>query len=62
MCSVRDHWAEYIESGAEIVGISRGTIKSHQHFALRHPLPLSLLADPDRIVTEMYSNHPLLPS
>ena len=62
MCSVCDHWAKYVETGAEIVGISRGTIESHQHFALRHGLPLSLLTDPDRGVTEMYSNHPLLPS
>lgn len=62
MCSVRDHWAEYVETGAEIVGISRGTIESHQHFADRHRLPLSLLADPEGAVTKTYSSHPLLPS
>jgi len=59
---VRDHWAEYVETGAEIVGISRGTIESHQHFADRHRLPLSLLADPEGAVIKTYSSHPLLPS
>ena len=55
MCSVRDNWADYLATGAEIVGISPGTPESHQRFAKHHDLPLPLLADPGGVVTRMYS-------
>jgi peroxiredoxin Q/BCP len=45
MCSVRDRWADYIATGAEVVGISIGSVESHKKFAERHQLPQRLLAD-----------------
>lgn len=61
MCSLRDHWSDYIETKAVIVGISPGTADEHVGFAEHHRLPLPLLADPDRRITKIYSSHWLLP-
>lgn len=62
LCSLRDHWAEYLETKAVIVGISPGTTESHRSFAERHRLPLSLLADVDGDVTKQYNKHWWMPS
>lgn len=61
LCSVRDHWSEYQATGAEVVGISTDTVESHQGFADKHKLPLRLLSDSDRKVSEMYDMKSWLP-
>ena len=45
MCSVRDNWADYAKTGAEVVGISTDSAASHKDFAAKHNLPLMLLSD-----------------
>jgi peroxiredoxin Q/BCP len=45
MCSMRDRWSDYEETGAEVVAISIGSIESHKSFAEHHNLPQKLLAD-----------------
>ncbi len=54
LCSVRDRWAEYLETGAEVVGISPGTVEEHRRFAENHSLPLTLLSDSQRHITKTY--------
>ena len=61
LCSVRDHWSEYQATGAEVVGISTDTVESHNKFAEKHSLPLRLLSDADRKVSEMYDMKSWLP-
>jgi peroxiredoxin len=61
LCSVRDHWSEYQETGAEVVGISTDTVESHKGFAEKNSLPLRLLSDADRKVSEMYDMRSWLP-
>ena len=61
MCSVRDNWEQYRETGAEVVGISTDSVESHRKFAERHSLPLRLLSDPDRRVAELYGAKSWLP-
>jgi len=61
LCSVRDHWGEYQLTGAEVVGISTDSVASHKDFAAEHDLPLRLLSDPDRNVSEMYDMKSWLP-
>jgi len=61
MCSVRDRWEDYRETGAEVVGISSDSIESHRKFAEHHDLPLRLLSDPDREVAKKYSALSFLP-
>ena len=61
LCSVRDHWSEYQATGAEVVGISTDTIESHKGFAEKNSLPLRLLSDADRKVSETYDMKSWLP-
>jgi len=61
LCSVRDHWSEYQATGAEVVGISTDSVESHQGFAEKNSLPLRLLSDADRKVSEMYGMKSWLP-
>ncbi|HKP72678.1 MAG TPA: peroxiredoxin [Pyrinomonadaceae bacterium] len=55
LCSVRDNWEAYAETGAEVVGISTDTADSHRKFAEHHNLPLRLLADTDGKVHKAYN-------
>jgi peroxiredoxin Q/BCP len=61
MCSVRDHWDDYVATGAEVVGISTNSVESHQQFAAHHRLPLRLLADTEGRVRDLYGAKSLLP-
>ena len=44
-CSFRDQYQDFTDLGAEVIGISSDTEKSHQSFSNRHKLPFILLAD-----------------
>ena len=61
MCSVRDNWADYAATGAEVVGISTDSVASHKDFAKRHDLPLTLLADETGEVVKMFDVKSWLP-
>ncbi|HEX8072271.1 MAG TPA: peroxiredoxin [Pyrinomonadaceae bacterium] len=61
MCAVRDNWAAYTETGAEVVGISTDSAESHRAFAEHHGLPLRLLADTEGRVRALYGARSLLP-
>jgi peroxiredoxin len=61
LCSVRDNWEQYLETGAEVVGISTDSVESHKKFAEHHSLPLRLLSDPGRRVAEAYGAKSWLP-
>lgn len=54
LCSVRDRWADYIATGAQVVGISTDSVESHREFAENRDLPLRLLSDADGAVTRLY--------
>ncbi|MCA1613313.1 MAG: peroxiredoxin [Acidobacteria bacterium] len=61
MCSVRDNWELYRETGAEVVGVSTDSVESHRKFAERHSLPLRLLSDPRGEVSRLYGAKSWLP-
>lgn len=61
LCAVRDNWEKYLDTGAEVVGISPGSVDEHSEFALRHRLPLNLLVDGGRQITNTYAKHWLWP-
>ena len=44
-CSFRDAYEEFVQAGAEVIGISSDDEASHRRFAERHRLPFTLLAD-----------------
>jgi thioredoxin-dependent peroxiredoxin len=61
MCSVRDRWADYAATGAEVVGLSTDSVESHKKFADNHDLPLRLLSDPGGKVAKLYGAQSLIP-
>lgn len=54
LCSVRDNWAQYQETGAEVVGINSNSVEKHRKFAERFNLPLRLLSDTSGEVIRAY--------
>jgi thioredoxin-dependent peroxiredoxin len=61
MCSVRDRWADYAATGAEVVGLSTDSVESHKKFADNHDLPLRLLSDVGGSVANLYGAQSLIP-
>ena len=61
LCSVRDRWEDYRETGAEVVGISTDSVEAHKRFAEHHNLPLRLLSDPAGEVVRAYGVASWLP-
>lgn len=60
MCSLRDNWAQYQATGAEVVGINIDSVEKHRRFAEHHNLPLPLLSDADGQVVRAYEMKNLL--
>lgn len=44
-CAFRDAYEVFAEAGAEVIGISTGSVEGHAGFARRHGLPFRLVAD-----------------
>ena len=61
LCSVRDNWTKYIETGAEVIGVSPDSLIDNERFASRYNLPMPLLTDDNRIVTRMFGSHWWMP-
>ncbi|WP_037316390.1 peroxiredoxin [Salegentibacter sp. Hel_I_6] len=47
-CSFRDHYEEFQDLGAEVIGISTDNENSHKKFATKHKLPFILLSDKEK--------------
>lgn len=45
-CSFRDRYEDFVEAGADVIGISRDDASSHAAFKAHHRLPFTLLTDP----------------
>jgi len=61
LCSVRARWEDYRATGAEVVGISTGSVESHKSFAENHDLPLRLLSDTGAKIAQAYDSRSLFP-
>ncbi len=61
MCEVRNGWDAYVETGAEVVGISTDSVESHRRFRDHYRLPLRLLSDPGGTVSKAYGARSWLP-
>lgn len=53
-CSFRDQYEEFKALGAEVIGISSDSLKSHQNFASRYKLPFILLSDSDKKLRKLF--------
>lgn len=53
-CSFRDEREVISEHGAEVVGISKDSVRSHKKFAEKHGLNFTILSDPEHTTIEAY--------
>lgn len=53
-CDFRDAYSEIKDVQAEVIGISRDSIKRHQTFAEKYNLPFRLLSDESGEVCQLY--------
>lgn len=53
-CAFRDRYEDFVEAGAQVVGVSADSISSHQLFIANRKLPFTLLSDPDKTVHRLY--------
>jgi peroxiredoxin Q/BCP len=50
----RDLYPEFQASGAEVVGISRDSLKSHENFKAKLELPFELLSDKEETACQLF--------
>lgn len=53
-CSFRDHYEDFKDLGAEVIGISHDTVSSHAEVATSKSVPFILLSDPKRIAMKAF--------
>jgi peroxiredoxin Q/BCP len=53
-CGVRDHAADYDETGARVIGVSPDPVPAVRKFADKYGLGFTLLADEDHAVADAY--------
>jgi thioredoxin-dependent peroxiredoxin len=51
----RDHYDEFRALGADIYGISRDSLRSHENFKGKLGLPFELISDPDELVCNQFN-------
>jgi peroxiredoxin Q/BCP len=51
-CDFRDNLTRVQSLGAQVYGLSRDSLKSHQNFIAKQNLPFRLLSDPERTLLE----------
>tara|TARA_B100001057_G_scaffold500443_1_gene615534 strand:+ start:7527 stop:7988 length:462 start_codon:yes stop_codon:yes gene_type:complete len=50
----RDNHNDFKNLNAEIIGVSRDTIKSHENFKEKQSFPFQLLSDPDEVMCKAF--------
>ena len=53
-CGFRDRYADFIDAGADVIGISKDDGLSHAKFKAHHQLPFTLLSDAGSKVAEAW--------
>ncbi|MFN3754405.1 peroxiredoxin [Flavobacterium sp.] len=53
-CSFRDQYEDFKALGAEVIGVSSDSVKSHQKFAKQYRLPFILLSDSDKKLRKLF--------
>jgi len=51
----RDLYPDFLKAGAQIVGVSRDSVRSHENFKLKQDLPFDLLSDADEQLCTQFS-------
>jgi len=59
-CAFRDNYHDFINAGAQVVGISSDHVESHKNFAQHHNIPYTLLYDQDGYIRNIFGVQPNL--
>lgn len=59
-CAFRDHYQDFQDAGAEVIGISSDSEESHGSFVDHHNLPFVLLSDKDGELRKQFGVPPSL--
>jgi len=51
----RDHQADFAAQGAQIIGVSRDSLASHEKFCTKYALPFPLIADSEETLCQMFN-------
>lgn len=55
-CTFRDHYEDFSDLGAEVIGISSDSVESHKKFLDAYLLPFTLLSDENGEVRKLYGS------
>lgn len=50
----RDMYKQFKSAGAEILGVSRDSVKVHENFKAKHEFPFELLSDKDEVLCKQF--------
>ena len=50
----RDHYQDFVDAGAQVFGVSRDNMKSHDEFKSKLELPFELIADTEEKMCHMF--------
>jgi len=53
-CNLRDNYNDLIKRGFEVIGVSPDSEQSHTKFKNKYSLPFNLVADPGKIILNLY--------
>jgi peroxiredoxin Q/BCP len=53
-CAFRDSYEQFVEAGAEVIGVSSDSPSSHQAFTAKHRLPFPIISDADRSLRRLF--------
>jgi len=53
-CGFAERYPDFLEKGAEIIGVSKDSVESHRKFADKYNLTFTLLSDTEKKIIEAY--------
>jgi len=53
-CGFAERYPNFLEKGAEVIGVSKDSVESHRKFADKYTLNFTLLSDTDKKVIQSY--------
>ena len=53
-CGFRDSYEDFIDLGAEVIGVSSDSVNSHKKFSNQYKLPFILLSDADKKIRKLF--------
>ena len=54
VCSFRDSYEQFVDAGAEVIGVSSDSAQSHQAFARQYQLSFPLISDQDGALRKLF--------